>query len=99
MNILWTAAFFPKTGEYHVYHTYNTSRNIFSIGSSGVRYGKDTHSRKYTYLNIAFKSIDIMFKIRDITLEDAGYYNGGTMTEHAISPGGVLVIVFGINFR
>lgn len=36
-----------------------------------------------------------MFEVRDITVGDAGYYNGGTCAGAAWSGGGVLLIVNG----
>lgn len=92
-NISWTAAFFPLTGQYHVFHTYKENRTIFSVSRSGVRFKGDTSSTKYSYLARSFNSTDILFEIRDITLDDAGYYNGGAATDAAWSGGGVVLIV------
>nr|XP_034318728.1 uncharacterized protein LOC105336863 isoform X1 [Crassostrea gigas] len=95
MNLSWTAPFFPVAGQYLVYHTFRENRTIFSIKSDGVIYGKNNQSTKYTYLSRPFASTNIKFEIRDITLDDAGYYNGGTMAEAAWSDGGVVLIVSG----
>eukprot|EP00105_Crassostrea_gigas_P006932 XP_011421012.1 PREDICTED: uncharacterized protein LOC105323640 [Crassostrea gigas] len=93
VNLSWTAAYFPSAGQYNAYHTYRENRTIFSVRSSGVSYGGYDQSTKYTYLTRPFASINIMFAIRDITLDDAGYYNGGTLAEAAWSGGGVILIV------
>uniref|UniRef100_A0A8W8P1E0 Uncharacterized protein n=1 Tax=Magallana gigas TaxID=29159 RepID=A0A8W8P1E0_MAGGI len=93
VNLSWTVPFFPVAGLYIVYHTYRENRTIFSVSSSRVSYGGYNQSTKYTYLTRPFASTNIMFEIRDITLDDAGYYNGGTSAEAAWSGGGVVLIV------
>lgn len=95
VNLSWTAAFFPKSGAYNVYHTYTENRTIFSISSNGVRYGGDTKSAKYTYITRPFDSTNIMFEISNITLGDSGYYNSGISSEAAWSGGGAVLIVKG----
>lgn len=92
VNLSWTASYFPLTGLYNVYHTYRENRTILSISSSGVSYNQST---KYTYLTRPYNTTNIMFAIRDITLDDAGYYNGGEWTGAAWSGGGVVLIVKG----
>nr|XP_034331254.1 uncharacterized protein LOC117690733 isoform X2 [Crassostrea gigas] len=94
-NISWTAAYFPFSGQYYVYHTYKENRTILSISSSGVNYGEDTQTSKYAYTSRPFNSTNIVFEIRDITLDDAGYYNGGMSADAAWSGGGVVLIVSG----
>lgn len=95
MNISWTAPFFPTAGQYNVYHTCRENRNLFSISSSGVSYGGDAVSTKFTYLTRPFDSKTITFEIKGITLDDAGYYNGGPLVKVACSGGGVVLIVSG----
>lgn len=95
VNVSWTASFFPASGQYNVYHTFRENRTIISIGSSEVSYGVGTVSKKYAYLTRPFNSTNIMFEIRDITLGDAGYYNGGISSDAAWSGGGVVLIVKG----
>uniref|UniRef100_A0A8W8MRY2 Ig-like domain-containing protein n=1 Tax=Magallana gigas TaxID=29159 RepID=A0A8W8MRY2_MAGGI len=95
VNLSWTALFFPLAGQYFAYHTYRENRTIFSVRSNGVRYGIYNQSTKYTYLTRPFNSTNIMFEIKDITLDDAGYYNGGTGAGAAWSGGGVVLIVKG----
>lgn len=89
----WTASSFPSAGQYHVYHTYKENRTILSISSSGVNYGEDTQTTKYAYTSRPFDSTNIEFEIRNITLEDAGYYNGGMSADAGWSGGGVVLIV------
>ncbi|XP_065931361.1 uncharacterized protein [Magallana gigas] len=93
VNLSWTASFFPVAGQYNVYHTYSENTTIFSIRSNGVSYGESNQSTKYTYLTRPLTSTNIMFEIRDITLDDAGYYNGGVFAEAAWTGGGVVLIV------
>lgn len=91
----WTEAFFPRAGQYNVYQTYRENRTIFRISSSGVSYVGKTQSAKYTYITRPFDSLNIMFEITEITLDDAGYYKGGVTEEAAWSGGGVVLIVSG----
>uniref|UniRef100_A0A8W8MZ96 Ig-like domain-containing protein n=1 Tax=Magallana gigas TaxID=29159 RepID=A0A8W8MZ96_MAGGI len=93
VNLSWNASFFPLAGQYNVYHTYSENRTIFSVRSNGVSYGGNDQSTKYTYLTRPYNSINIMFAIRDITLDDAGYYRGGSWAGAAWSGGGVVLIV------
>ena len=96
VEILWTAPFFPQAGDYNIYHTNekNNSKSIIQVTSDNVT----TRVDKYEYLSQPFNSTDIMFMIRDITLDDAGYYTGGIKEEDARSGGGVVLIVFGESF-
>uniref|UniRef100_A0A8W8J2B0 Ig-like domain-containing protein n=1 Tax=Magallana gigas TaxID=29159 RepID=A0A8W8J2B0_MAGGI len=91
--IRWTASSFPSTGQYLIYHRYKENRTILSINSSGVNYGEDTQTTKYAYTSRPFSSTNIVFEIRDITLDDAGYYNGGLSADAAWAGGGVVLIV------
>lgn len=96
VNITWIAPYFPSSGFYHVYHTYQVNRSIFNIKSSGVQYHeKDRHLTKYNYLTRPYDSTNIAFMIRNTTLEDAGYYAGGVSSDAAWMEGGVVLIVLG----
>ena len=53
---------------------------------------------KYEYLSQPLKSTNVTFMIRNITLDDAGYYAGGIQAEDAWSGGGVVLIVPGKSF-
>eukprot|EP00105_Crassostrea_gigas_P018388 XP_011436498.1 PREDICTED: uncharacterized protein LOC105334657 isoform X2 [Crassostrea gigas] len=89
-NISWTAAYFPYTG-YYIYHTNkNRTASIMQVYHEGA-----TLSPKYSYLTRPFNSTNIMFEIRNITLDDAGYYNGGIISDDAGFGGGVILIVSG----
>lgn len=79
---------------YYVFHTYKGYyRNIFRITTTGVVYGGEKQSTKYTYLG---QFSNIVFEIENITLDDAGYYNGGRLDEAARSAEGAVLIVSGI---
>ena len=96
VEISWTAPFFPRAGDYNIYHTNeeNNSKSIIQVTSDNVT----TRIDKYEYLSKPLNSTDIMFMIRNITLDDAGFYSGGPNAEKAWSGGGVVVIVFGESF-
>nr|XP_022306464.1 uncharacterized protein LOC111112891 isoform X2 [Crassostrea virginica] len=89
VNISWTAPFFPQAGIYYVYHTGNVNRSIIEVTSGGATFNKN----KYEYYSQPFNSTNINFNVRDITRDDAGYYNGGVSPAAAWSGGGVVLIV------
>lgn len=98
-NITWIANFFPSSGQYNVYHTYQVNRSIFTISSSGEHYNEiDRQTPKYQYLTRPLDSTNIAFMIRNTTLEDSGYYAGGVSSEAAWMEGGVVLIVLGKSF-
>lgn len=97
MEIEWTVPFFPRIGEYYVFHIYEKNNAIIRVDKDGVFYqGKSQSSTKYTYLSKPLDSIDISLEIRNITLDDAGYYNSGTTLAQAQAGGGVVSIVYGM---
>ena len=86
VNISWTASFFPRAGSYNVYYTDNVIIEIYQ--------NRATLSRsKYQYVSRPYNSTNITFEIRDVTRDDAGYYNGGVFPAAAWSGGGVVLIV------
>lgn len=89
----WVAPFFPSADGYHIYHTDKTSNNkeILTIKSDT---GPQS-STNYEYHSRPYNSTNITFGIKNVTLEDAGYYNGGTQSDKATSCGGVVLIVYG----
>ena len=89
VKISWTAPFFPKAGKYTIYHTNKVNRSIISVYSNDVTLDQT----KYEYHSRPLTSTNISFEIKDITPDDAGYYNGGTKTKAAWSGGGVVLIV------
>ena len=95
MNISWTAAFFTLAGSYSVYHTNIEDTTLFSVSSRGVTYYGSAQSTKYNYLSRSLTSSNILFEIRDITRDDAGYYNGGVSAYALRAGGGVVLIVTG----
>lgn len=94
VNLSWTASFFPMSGIYNVYHSTKTEA-IFQISSSGVRFGGSKNSTKYTYITRPYTSSNISFEIENVTMADAGYYNGGVQRTEAGIGGGVVLIVLG----
>lgn len=94
MNLSWTAAISPSIEQYNVYHTDGENKTVYSI-SNTVSYGGGKKSTKYTYFTRPIESTNIVFEIRNIILEDAGYYNAGTSSDAAWSGGGVVLIVRG----
>ena len=91
VTISWTAPFFPKAGAYTIYHPNKANISIIQVTSNTVT----TQNRKYEYLSQPLNSTNITFMIKDITLDDAGYYAGGIKAEDAWSGGGVVLIVLG----
>lgn len=95
--ISWTAPYFPKSGNYDIYHTKaNKREKIIRIDSKGFI---ATNQSKYTYKSLPYNSTNISFEIKDITLNDAGYYVGGGQTDTALSGGGVVLIVLGKSWK
>ena len=89
VDISWTAPFFPRAGAYYIYHTNKKNRSIIQVTYNNVI----TQNKKYVYLSQPLNSTNITFMIRDITLDDAGYYAGGTWVGAAWSGNGVVLIV------
>nr|XP_022306482.1 uncharacterized protein LOC111112900 isoform X3 [Crassostrea virginica] len=89
VNISWTAPFFPQAGTFNIYHTDKINRSIIGVTSSGATFVQT----KYEYHSRQYDSRNISFEIRDITRDDAGYYNGGVSPAAAWSGGGVVLIV------
>lgn len=71
-----TASFFPMAGIYKVYQG-RKMEDIFQISSSGIIFGGSKNSTKYTYITRPYTSANISFEIKNITMADAEYYNGG----------------------
>ena len=89
----WTAPYFSRVGIYNIYHIDNVNRSTLIIHVND-HLGRATFKRsKYEYVSRPYTSTNITFEIRDITADDAGYYNGGYNAEAAWSGGGVFLIV------
>ena len=91
IEIFWTAPFFPRAGHYNIYHTNKENISIIQVTFNNVT----TQNSKYEYLSQPLNSTNITFMIRNITLDDAGYYAGGIAPASAWSGGGVVLIVLG----
>ena len=89
VKISWTAPFFPRAGEYIIFHTNKVNKRIISVYSNYVTLDQT----KYEYHSRPLTSTNISFEIKDVTRDDAGYYNGGANTMAAWSGGGVVLIV------
>lgn len=91
----WVAPFFPLINKYDIYHTNNkcTTQKILTVDGQN---GQSTSSKlRYNYLTKPYKSTNITFEIKNVTLGDAGYYHGGKQMDDATSCGGVVLIVYG----
>ena len=75
-----------------MYHTDKVNKSIIQVTSSGATI---IDQSKYAYNSRPFTSTYINFIVRDITRDDAGYYNGGVSPAAAWSGGGVVLIVHG----
>ena len=95
--ISWTEPYFPKAGHLEIYHTKPTkSEQIITINSKG---DISTNQSKYTYKSSPYNSENISFEIKNITLNDAGYYAGGGQAAAALSGRGVVLIVLGESWK
>lgn len=90
VDIFWNVTFFPASGTYTIYHMDNNSE-ILKINNA-IKYNT---SSKYNYLSNPFNSTSIKFKISNLTLDDAGYYTGGTDLNTLCLECGVVLIVNG----
>ncbi|XP_062599537.1 uncharacterized protein LOC134261079 [Saccostrea cucullata] len=96
-NISMTADYFPITGFYFIFHEYNGSVSV--IIQIDNAFPKETE--KYIYHSRPFNSVNILFEVRNITLEDAGYYVGSpsrrrdTVWRNSWTESGVVLTVSG----
>ncbi|XP_061170406.1 uncharacterized protein LOC133179729 [Saccostrea echinata] len=93
-NISWTADYFPENDFYRIFHyTHNGSRTrILKITKD-----KAKSAEKYVYHTRPLKSVNILFEVKNITVEDAGYYVGGVTRND--DDGGVILVVHGKPMR
>ncbi|XP_061180583.1 immunoglobulin superfamily member 10-like [Saccostrea echinata] len=91
-NISWTATYFPRTGLYFIFHVYNDSvSEIIKIDNAIL-----PSTEKYVFHTRPYNSTNILFEVRNITVEDAGYYVGNPTKENAWSgESGVVLTVSG----
>ena len=97
VTLSWSVQSLPKTGDYDIFHMkHNESTKIIHLSTN---YSPMSSKSKYRYLSRPYNSTCISFEILDITLDDAGYYAGGTHKGNALSSGhGVVLQVFGGSF-
>nr|XP_022310800.1 uncharacterized protein LOC111116098 isoform X3 [Crassostrea virginica] len=86
----WSTAFFPSAGVYTIYHTNKDNKSIIEVTSDGVT---KMQTEKYEYHSYPYNSTHISFEIKNVSLEDAGYYAGGVTSEAAWLEGGIILIV------
>lgn len=79
-NLSWDVSYFPL-GGYQIYHTVKNSNVILTVNHNGPR----ESDIKYQYLTRPYNSTNVMFEIKDVTLDDAGYYSGGETLDKARS--------------
>ncbi|XP_056003704.1 carcinoembryonic antigen-related cell adhesion molecule 1-like [Ostrea edulis] len=92
-NLTWTADFFPRSGQYHIYHFYgDKDKTVIQVRDDSAT---SIDPVKYTYHTRPYNSINIVFEVKNITLKDAGYYGGGTSQIAARSGSGVVLVVKG----
>ena len=94
MILSWCATYFPQAGNYHIYYMGKQIGDIREI----IVFSKNstvTYESKYRYISQSDNSKNITFEIKNISLEDAGYYTGGTNKESVGD--GVYLIVLGMS--
>ena len=92
VNLSWSTAFFPSAGVYTIYHTNIVNRSVIELTSNGVT---KMQKEKYEYHSYPYNSTHISFEIKNVSLEDAGYYAGGVTSEAAWLEGGIILIING----
>ncbi|XP_062602467.1 uncharacterized protein LOC134264193 [Saccostrea cucullata] len=86
-NISWTAAFFPHSGIYTIVHEHNGSKSIIIKVNKN---GPAPSSQKYVYHSRPLDSTNILFEVKNITVEDAGYYTADKLSGEGV---GVVLVV------
>ena len=94
----WSVPYFPSTGLYDIFHMKNNeSTKIINLSTNN---SPKITKPKYRYLSHPYNSTCISFGIIGITLDDAGYYAGGTDASNVLSSGrGVFLKVSGGSFH
>lgn len=92
VNVTLEASKFLAGGN-NIYHK-NIRNKIIQKGSN-IRKEQPTDDRN---LSIPYYSNIVMLEIRNVSPEDAGYYNSGWSTNAAMLGGGAILIVLGMIF-
>jgi hypothetical protein len=94
-NLTWTASFFPRAGDYKIFHidgNKNTCMLMIRVQNDGAI---PIDPVKYVYHTRPYNSTDIQFEVKNIVLTDAGQYRGGITETAARSGEGVILVVKG----
>nr|XP_022305641.1 uncharacterized protein LOC111112441 isoform X3 [Crassostrea virginica] len=89
----WSIPYFPKSGGYTIFHMEKRIadfRRIIEFSSGNT---SKTDRSKYRYISQSDNSTNISFEIKNISLEDAGYYTSGPSTGEVVN--GYYLIVVG----
>lgn len=92
VNITWGAT--TIVAGYNVYHK-NASDKIIQKDSNAVNIERKQSTNDRNLMS-SYDSV-VMLEIRNVTLEDAGYYNGGSSEISVTSGGGAILVVLGMN--
>lgn len=90
-NITWETSSIPVSGGFDVYYknVNNTINKLFNWTILNIRRESNISSYDSKIVNL---------EIRNVTPEDAGYYQGGPSTSDVMSGGGAILIVLGMIF-
>lgn len=90
-NITWETSSIPVSGGFDVYYknVNNTINKLFNWTILNIRRESNISSYDSKIVNL---------EIRNVTPEDAGYYQGGPSTSAVMSGGGAILIVLGMIF-
>ncbi|XP_056002522.1 uncharacterized protein LOC125661645 [Ostrea edulis] len=92
-NLTWTADFFPKSGQYNIYHFHGgMGKTVMQLEYDGA---VSADSAKYVYHTRPYNSTNIKFEVKNIALMDAGFYGGGHPQNAARNGQGALLVVKG----
>ncbi|XP_062577815.1 uncharacterized protein LOC134239665 [Saccostrea cucullata] len=91
-NISWTAnyRYFLEDNFYRIFHD---SHNGLRTRIIKIKKDEAKSTTKYVYHTRPLNSVHILFEVKNITLEDAGYYVGGVKGNK--DEGGVVLVVHG----
>lgn len=95
-NITWETSSIPVSGGFDVYHknVNNTINKLVNWTIPNKRRERPTEESNIS----SYDSNIVNLEIRNVTPEDAGYYQGGPSTSAVMSGGGAILIVLGMIF-